>query len=111
LAPTWHVAQPCLLVSALGHTPLFAFLILTRSVLQPTFAERSALLCIFRGGLSEPIPADDRVDLRLFLAIDGAVRGQPDVRHSFSGLRVRSSASRVALPIRMTWLTPRILRS
>ena len=63
----------------LADAALFAFLILKAAVLQPALdVERVALLDIDGGGFGEPIPADDGMELRLFLAFDRSVGGQAE---------------------------------
>jgi hypothetical protein len=75
--------------ASLGDAALFAFLILVGAVVQPPFdVEGIALLDIFGGRLSQPVPADDRVELRFFLAFDGAVGGQANARDGFPVLGV-----------------------
>jgi len=51
------------------------------------------------------------MELGHFFALDRAIGGQADAGDGFPGLVCRSSASLVALPMRMTLLTPRICRS
>jgi hypothetical protein len=51
------------------------------------------------------------MELGLLFALDRAVGGQADVGDDFAVWVWRNSASRVALPIRSTLLTLRILRS
>ena len=73
----------------LGHAALLAFLVLIGAVLQPPFDVEGIAFFDLRGrGLGELIPADDRVELGFFRAVDGAVGGEPDARDGFAGLRV-----------------------
>ena len=97
----------------LADAALFAFLVLEGAVLQPPLdVERIALLDVFRGRLGEAVPADDGVELGLFLAFDRSGWWPGGwLETAFPFWVCRSSASRVALPMRMTLLTPRILRS
>jgi hypothetical protein len=75
----------------LGDATFFTFLILVGAVLQPAFdIEGIAFLHIFGRRLDQAIPADDRMDLGLPLALDGAVRSQADagVRMTLLTLRM-----------------------
>jgi hypothetical protein len=88
-----------------------AFLVLIGAVLQASLdIQRGALLDVRSGGLGEAIPADDRVVLRLFFTLDGAVGGQADGGDGLAGLSVPQLGVAGGVPMRITVLTPRILR-
>ncbi len=63
---------------------------LEAAVLQPPANNVAGitLLDIFGDGLGESIPADDRMELRLFLAFDRAVGGQAEAGDGFPILGV-----------------------
>lgn len=90
--------------------PLLALRVLVGAVLEaPLDVERVALLDVLAGRLGQALPANDAVKLRFLLAVDRPVGREADARNGLPPDVCRSSASRVALPTRMTLLTPLML--
>ena len=101
--------EPNVVGDDLGHAGLYALSVLVAAVLQvPLNIERIALHDVFCGRLGQPIPADDRLELRLSFAFDRAAGGHADAGDRLAVLRVPQLGFAVGA---MTLLIPRILPS
>jgi hypothetical protein len=93
----------------LADAALFAFLVLVAAVLQPPLdVEGIGFLDIFGSRFGQPIPADDGVELSLFLALDRSVGGQADGRDGFAVLGVAELGVAGGVATGMSLLTPRM---